>query len=147
MSVPKFGIVHSPCLHGVKSDCFLTVLHLIFNSSLILPLFISSSCVVLVPSHLLHTSLHFLNHFSFFSPFCPFFVAAVTIFCSPVFNLFYIAVIVAGVLDRVTVGYLFNALILPCKRNAARPSLQIILNFQVNSLHTYPVGLSTSRAH
>jgi len=74
-------------------------------------------------------------------------MSAVTIFCSPVFNLLHLTLIVAGVLDRVTIGYLLNALILPCKRHAARPSLQIILNCQVNNLHTYPVGLSTSRAH
>jgi len=82
-----------------------------------------------------------------FPLFVLFFMSAVTIFCSPVFNLLHLTLIVAGVLDRVTIGYLLNALILPCKRHAARPSLQIILNCQVNNLHTYPVGLSTSRAH
>lgn len=142
-SVPKFWIVHCPCLHGVKSDYFLTLTHhpSFFASSLIYFLLLFCSC----PFSLPFISLA-ISHVSP-PPLFPFFMSAVTIFCSPVFNFCYLAVIAAGVLDRLTIGYLFNALILPCKRHAARPSLQIILNCLVNSLHTYPVGLSTSRQH
>lgn len=124
------------------------LLYLTFRPSLILPLLISSSCIVLVPFHLLLLPFISLTISRVFPPFVLFFfMSAVTIFSSPVLNLFCLAVIVAGVLDRLTIGYLFNSLISPCKRHAVRPSLQIILNCHVNSLHTYPVGLSTSREH
>lgn len=151
---PEAG--HSPCISAEVRNSSLSqpsrcekCRHSYFSSSSVLLCFF----LYLFPSPVL--SLSFLTYYIL--PFISLTISHVfplfVLFSCPLLRfsvllfLFYLAVIVAGVLDRVTIGYLFNALILPCKRHAVRPSLQTILNCQVNSLHTYPVGLSTSRAH